>query len=386
MVTDPVLVLDDVSAESVITNQQLLDAIKKLVVMNVDLETFQNVKFDYGIEGLAGDVVSTTGESGLYGCQQLLVTGAGEEELTIKYHVSVGTGITLFDETVSFTIRTVPNEYTVTFDGNGSTSGSMDPQLVDKTDGGTLNANAFTRDGFAFKEWNTVKDGSGTSYADGATITPKEDITLYAQWEELKQYTITFVNEDGTELQSGKVTQGDTPVYEGSEPTKAATSTSTFTFAGWDKEIVPATEDATYTATFDEEPITATLTFDLAGGKLDGKTGKVTVEANVGEEITILDAPTRSGYTFVYWKGSKYQPGDSYTVKGDHTFTAVWKKVKPEKQEPAKPGTKKPEPRKVAPAKAALPATGDPSSITAAVAMAVAGAGLLIEGLRLRRR
>ena len=39
-----------------------------------------------------------------------------------------------------------------------------------------------------------------------------------------------------------------------------------------------------------------------------------------------MKAPTRKGYIFNYWKGSKYHPGDKYTVSEDHTLTAVWKK------------------------------------------------------------
>ena len=42
-----------------------------------------------------------------------------------------------------------------------------------------------------------------------------------------------------------------------------------------------------------------------------------------------MKAPTRSGYTFQYWEGSSYQPGDSYTVKGNHTFTAIWEGTPP---------------------------------------------------------
>ena len=74
-----------------------------------------------------------------------------------------------------------------------------------------------------------------------------------------------------------------------------------------------------------------TLTFDLAGGTLDGKTGKITVEANVGDTIKLPGAPTKKGYAFKFWKGSEYAAGAEYKVEGDHTFTAVWE------AEPAKP-------------------------------------------------
>lgn len=69
----------------------------------------------------------------------------------------------------------------------------------------------------------------------------------------------------------------------------------------------------------------STISYDLNGGTLDGKTGTVKISAENGTAIT-LPAPTREGYTFDYWEGSRYNAGDSYTVNGDHTFTAQWKK------------------------------------------------------------
>lgn len=49
----------------------------------------------------------------------------------------------------------------------------------------------FTREGFAFSGWNTKADGSGTRYADKGYCTPKEDMTLYAQWDEPKASVTT---------------------------------------------------------------------------------------------------------------------------------------------------------------------------------------------------
>ena len=55
--------------------------------------------------------------------------------------------------------------YTVTFDANGG-EGTMDTQLFTEDYEKALSANKFTREGFSFAGWNTMRDGSGTSYTD----------------------------------------------------------------------------------------------------------------------------------------------------------------------------------------------------------------------------
>ncbi len=74
------------------------------------------------------------------------------------------------------------------------------------------------------------------------------------------------------------------------------------------------------------DAVTYTITYDLAGGTLNGDEGPITQDYEEGTAITILDAPELNGYTFQYWEGSKYMPGDEYVVVEDHTFTAVWTK------------------------------------------------------------
>lgn len=71
----------------------------------------------------------------------------------------------------------------ITFDANGG-SGSMSQQDIENS--GTLKACSMTRNGYVFVGWNTQKDGSGTYYADkasvSATSSDKGPVTLYAQW------------------------------------------------------------------------------------------------------------------------------------------------------------------------------------------------------------
>ena len=139
---------------------------------------------------------------------------------------------------------------------------------------------------------------------------------------------------------------------------------------------VPTTEAPTTEAPTTEAPSTVQISFHLDGGTLQGQTGTVTLEARVGDVITLPEAPTREGYKFLYWKGSVYQPGANYTVTGPKTFTAVWEPVaKQATTTTSASGT----PQKI------LPATGDPGSLLSLVGLGVAGfAGLL--GLKRPRK
>lgn len=75
-----------------------------------------------------------------------------------------------------------------------------------------------------------------------------------------------------------------------------------------------------------------TITVDPNGGNWNGDTAKRIQDFAKGDVFTLPEAPERDGYKFLYWKGSEYQPGEKYVVKGDHTFIAEWEKIdkKPE--------------------------------------------------------
>ena len=101
-----------------------------------------------------------------------------DAELTTAYTFTTmpASNITLFAKWT-----TLPN-HTVTFNSNGGT-GTMAPQAANVPTALTLNS--FTRTGYTFAGWNTLANGTGTNYTDGAVYSFSADITLYAKWTTL---------------------------------------------------------------------------------------------------------------------------------------------------------------------------------------------------------
>ena len=100
-------------------------------------------------------------------------------------------------DTVTFDVtlyaKWTTNTYTVTYNGNGSTSGSVPVDSSSPYEYGATvtvlgNTGDLTRinDGgtsYRFTGWNTKTDGSGTDQAVGSTFTMgASNVTLYAQW------------------------------------------------------------------------------------------------------------------------------------------------------------------------------------------------------------
>jgi uncharacterized repeat protein (TIGR02543 family) len=98
-----------------------------------------------------------------------------------------------------------------------------------------LPLNTFTPPtGFSFLGWNIEADGTGTSFADGASVidltTTGGTITLYAQWREV--YTIAFNANDGTRTMDSvtffRGTAQDLPVN--------AFARTGYRFTGWNTQ------------------------------------------------------------------------------------------------------------------------------------------------------
>jgi uncharacterized repeat protein (TIGR02543 family)/CSLREA domain-containing protein len=101
---------------------------------------------------------------------------------------TAGSSYTMSTSNVTLTAQWTANPtHTVTFEANGGT-GSMTPQTASLPTALTLNA--FTRTGYSFNGWNTLANGSGTAYTNGATYGFAADLTLYAQWKTVAKNTL----------------------------------------------------------------------------------------------------------------------------------------------------------------------------------------------------
>ena len=104
-----------------------------------------------------------------------------------------------------------PNTYTVIYDGNGATGGSMSPSTATYNSNFLTKKNEFTRTGYTFNGWSTKADGSagGWGLTDSGVYessvpwkwTYTSGLTLYAQWKP-NTYAQTiqarYQNADGT--------------------------------------------------------------------------------------------------------------------------------------------------------------------------------------------
>jgi hypothetical protein len=155
-----------------------------------------------------------------------------------------------------------PPTYTVTYHGNGSTSGAAPKDrsspykvgLLVRVLGNVGIPIAFpplAKTQHAFVEWNTKADGTGVSYSQDDTFTINEDTRLYAQW--IRTYTVTYDNNYST---SGSAPIDElSPYVAGSTVTVLGNSGSLentgFAFVNWNTERngdgVSYSEDDTFT-------------------------------------------------------------------------------------------------------------------------------------------
>ncbi len=233
-----------------------------------------------------------------------------------------------------FTVTQASDPHTVTFNANGGT-GTMANQTSDVP--AALTTNAFTNGTYAFTGWNTLADGTGTSYADGATYGFGSDVTLFAQWDApAATHTVTFNANGGTGTMADQSSNAPAAL-NANQFTNGA-----YTFAGWntlangtgtsyaDGATYGFGSDVTLFAQWTPPAAPHTVTFNANGG-----TGTMADQSSSVPAALNANQFTNTGYYFAGWNtladgtGTSYADGAPYGFGSDVTLFAQWSTVAP---------------------------------------------------------
>ena len=224
----------------------------------------------------------------------------------------------------------------VTLDlGGGKLGVSSDAIQIIVKNGSEFTAPA--SDGLTRPDGNTGSyfmwlDGNGKSYEPGDSV-PADVTELTVQWT-APTYTVTLHANGGT-INNGNVTSYTYGVGA-TLPTADDMTYTGHTFKGWyDNEsltgspvtAIGGTEmgNKEYWAKWEINQYT--ITYDLAGGTVEGNPDTYTVEM----DTFTLKNPTRPGYTFTGWSGTGLDGENNMTVTipkgstGERRYTAHWR-------------------------------------------------------------
>jgi uncharacterized repeat protein (TIGR02543 family) len=199
----------------------------------------------------------------------------------------------------------------------------------------------FSNPGRSFSGWNTLADGSGVAYADGAQFSFATDLTLYAQWTSVASvHTVTFNENDSA-------TDSVTVVISNSQPANLTLfanlvpsfQNGSMSFTGWnssrDGSGMSYSDGVRFS--FASNLVVyaqwTAVTVETISFVANGGSGVINpVTRTIGSTISIPDQSgiIRPGYVMTDWNtnangtGTKYAIGQSMVITQSTTLYAQW--------------------------------------------------------------
>ena len=239
--------------------------------------------------------------------------------------------------------------YTVTYNGNSNTGGSVPTDGNSYLSGSTVtvlgNTGTLVKTGYSFAGWNTAANGSGTSRAPAATFgMGGSNVNLYAQWTPI-DYTVTYNGNTNT----GGAVPTDATAYHITDTVTVLGNTGTlvktgYTFSGWNTAANGSGDSYSGGNTFAMGSSSVTLyaqwtenVYSVTYNGNGNNGGAVATDATSyhnGNTATVLGNTgtlVRTGYTFAGWNtaagggGTSYSGGDTFAIGlSNVTLYAQW--------------------------------------------------------------
>jgi uncharacterized repeat protein (TIGR02543 family) len=311
--------------------------------------TTASQNFTYGSTALSPSAKGTLARTG-YTFAGWSTTAAASGTIYSNSTDNIAGTTTSYTPTASITLyaKWTANTYAVTFDSNSGTGTQMTNLSITAGAATPLTANSYSRTGYTFGGWNTLANGTGTSYANSASVTLFANTTIYAQWVPVKPGvpTVAISGSAGNTQITVSVTGATLSSSSGPATTYTVTSSpgsltctitspaTTCTFTGLTNgQAYTFTAVATNTtgsstssvASSSATPAPYVVTYSLNGGTLSPNTANY----NLGTPLT-LPLPTKTGYTFGGWYGEVGlttlvgNDGASYSPSAATTLYAKW--------------------------------------------------------------
>lgn len=224
------------------------------------------------------------------------------------------------------------NKYNLVYFSNGGTGNTQIENLTVIGANYTTKDNMFTRNGYEFKEWNSLPDGTGITYEQNQDIILDDniDFVLYAIWQPI-EYAITYYNADDASNNNITNYTPATPTFVFSDLVRDG-----YTFYGWFSDSL-LTNEITFMpkGSMGDTSLYAQIDinyYDIIYYSNGGNGYSVKQQFPYHTDTTLLNTPfSRKGYQFLGWNTSPSGNGTHYDahdkiedIEDDLTLYAQW--------------------------------------------------------------